>query len=146
VRAQPPGAKLVVDGQPQAGDFWSARLPRDGTVHELRVYLEGHVPARILFVDAPPPLDVTLEPLPAPSPPEPAGEPEAAAAELDAPASPRPAASEREVRSPVRRRAPRAASPPAAERSPDAAQARKRKPFVQIIGDGASNAARDRGL
>jgi hypothetical protein len=150
VRVHPPGATLEVDGRKLAADYWSARLPRDGTVHELRVTAAGHMPARILFIDAAPPLDITLEPLPAPS----VSEAEAPDVEpivpIVAETMPAPAVADvpRGTRPAPRRRTPVRAAAPAREPErplPSASSAaRKKKPFVQIIGDSASRAASDR--
>jgi hypothetical protein len=151
VRVHPPGATLEVDGRKLAVEYWSARLPRDGTMHELRVTAAGHMPARVLFIDVAPPLDITLEPLPAPSASEldaPEAEP-AVPAVLETTPAPPPAAHAPRGASPAPRRRPlvRTVAPaPNAERplqvTPGAA--RKKKPFVQIIGDSAARAAGDR--
>jgi hypothetical protein len=148
VRVHPPGAALEVDGRKLAAEFWSARLPRDGTVHELRVTAAGFMPARVLFVDAPPPLDITLEPLPGQRPlalePSDAELPSPAAVADEAPA-PQVAEVQRVARPASRRRNPMraAAADPGVERpvQPTSNTTRKKKPFVQIIGDSAARAA-----
>ncbi len=60
---KPANAEIWLDGEraPEAGI--RALLPRDGSVHEVRVTASGHVPTRILFRDAPPPAELQLEPL-----------------------------------------------------------------------------------
>lgn len=69
VRVEPAEAELWLDGQPVGRGSFETVLVRDGVVHELRVSATGHVPARILFLGAPPPRELQLEPLPvAPTP------------------------------------------------------------------------------
>lgn len=142
VRVHPPGATLEVDGRKLGVEYWSARLPRDGTVHELRVTAPGHLPARVLFVDAAPPLDITLEPLPRPSEPDLDGaEPPSPVVERAAGLSPPAAVAEGAARPGSRRRqAVRAAAASSAAEPLPRAAGRKKKPFVQIIGDSARGA------
>jgi hypothetical protein len=128
VQAHPMGATLQVDGHDLGTSFWQARLPRDGASHELRVTAAGFVPARILFVDTPPPADVHLDPLPPPAMlPVVNAEPSAPAAPSQA-VAPRPrrrATAARQSRDSAARSAP----------PPDLQAIRKKKPQVQIIDD-----------
>lgn len=121
LRPHPPEAQMELDGRAIGSGFWSTRLPRDGTLHELRVTLEGYVPLRILFIDTPPPLDVRLDPLP------PADEEEV---EEMAPR-------EERTRPGYRRRA---ASERATQGTPST-RARRRRPYVQIIEEKAADPA-----
>jgi hypothetical protein len=100
-------------------------------LHELRVSAAGFVPARILFVDAPPPLDIRLEPLPPPRLAEPATPAEEAAAAPAAEASESPPPSTWSER---RASAARRKSTSSGRRVLEVpASATKKKPFVQII-------------
>jgi hypothetical protein len=138
VRVVPADATLEVDGRRIGSGSWTTRLPRDGMLHELRISAEGFVPARILFVDTAPPLDVRLDPLPLPpAPAEAAPElPEAAPAQHQSV----PLAARRKPSS----RKPVATARAAAEVSPEPAprpSSPKRKPYVQLIdADGAATA------
>jgi hypothetical protein len=154
VRSSTPGASLEVDGRQLGVGYWSARLPRDGVLHELRVSAPGHLPVRVLFVDAPPPLDIALEPLPLPKPVELDVEhgrdvvlaaPDVETRQPMAIPDSRAAATERVPRGPSRKRVSRNAAPPEPERvfSTAASLPRKKKPFVQIIEDGARRHALD---
>jgi len=137
VRVVPADATLEVDGRRIGSGSWTTRLPRDGMLHELRISAEGFVPARILFVDTAPPLDVRLDPLPLPPVAEAAPElPEAAPAQ---PAS-APLASRRKPSW----RKPLAAARVATDVSPEPAprpSSPKRKPYVQLIDAEAAGAA-----
>lgn len=82
VRAQPPNATIELDGRSVAHGSWTERLPRDGAVHELHVSAEGFVPLRTIFLDAPPPAHIRLEPLPT-APPAASGGVEPVAALVD---------------------------------------------------------------
>jgi hypothetical protein len=66
VRAYPPDAALEIDGLAVGTGHWFARFPKDGATHELRITAPGFIPARILFIDTPPPLQVRLDALLAP--------------------------------------------------------------------------------
>jgi serine/threonine-protein kinase len=44
IRASPPGARILVDGQPEAGNPAVGRRPRDGAVHVVRVEAPGFEP------------------------------------------------------------------------------------------------------
>lgn len=115
VRVDPAEAELWLDGQQVGRGHYETVLERDGAVHELRVSADGHVPARILFLDAPPPPELRLEPLPAYVTPRAATAP---TAEQPQPASP-------VVGEPVRgRKRPALRSP--ARREPGRALARAR--------------------
>jgi hypothetical protein len=145
LRAQPPHAMLELDGTDIGAGNWTARFPRDGAPHELRITAAGFVPARILFIDSPPPSEVQLEPMPAPALPV-APEVEAAASLAKDTAS----ATAKAVPPTPRRRVPRrgaTASPRRAEPKlvrpePSIASSppQKKKPQVQII-DGEALAA-----
>jgi hypothetical protein len=65
LQVEPPGAEIVLDGAHIATGSFTTRLPRDGASHELRVSAPGFIAARIWFVDAAPPKELQLEPLPA---------------------------------------------------------------------------------
>jgi hypothetical protein len=65
IRTYPLEAEVRVDGRVVGRGVWTANMPRDGAIHELRVSADGFVPTRIVFVDTSPPLDIRLEPLPA---------------------------------------------------------------------------------
>ena len=138
VQAHPIGATLQVDGHDLGTSFWQSRLPRDGAPHEIRVTAAGFVPARIVFVDTPPPADVHLDPLPLPLPPptwqtvnaEPSAP--AAGSQSVAPRPRRRATAARQSRG----SAPTAAlSGPSLGPVPDLQPPRKKKPLVQIIDD-----------
>lgn len=144
---EPPDAELWLDGVRVGTGRLRRELSRDGTHHELRVVLGGFAPTTLLFVDAPPPAFIRLEPLGLP-PSAPVAEPSSA---------PPPAAAPRplESRAAVRAAAPEAAAPrprrgPAANAakgsrppSPDrggsarAASQRPSAPRIQIIGEDA---------
>ncbi|HTV18942.1 MAG TPA: DUF4388 domain-containing protein [Polyangiaceae bacterium] len=60
--------------EPRHAEFWldgvrlgvgrlKQELPRDGKPHSLRIAAEGYAPTTLLFVDAPPPRHIALEPL-----------------------------------------------------------------------------------
>lgn len=84
IRVEPAQAEIWLDGQQVGHGHFETMLARDGAVHELRVSATGHVPTRVLFLDAPPPGELRLEPLPAPAAPRAAPAP---APELERPAS-----------------------------------------------------------
>jgi uncharacterized protein DUF4388 len=63
VRTYPADAALEIDGLAVGAGHWFARYTKDGATHELRITAPGYIPARILFVDTPPPLQVRLDPL-----------------------------------------------------------------------------------
>jgi hypothetical protein len=132
VQAHPLGATLQVDGHDLGTSFWQSRLPRDGSPHEIRVTAAGFLPARIVFIDTPPPAEVHLDPLPPPAPTL-----QTANAEPQAPAqasqtvAPRP---RRRATRQSRDSAARAVSAPSIP-SPDLQPAWKKKPQVQIIDD-----------
>ena len=132
VRAYPLDAALEVDGRDLGAGFYRTRMPRDGTLHELRITAAGFIPARILFVDAPPPLDVRLDPLPVPR----LAEPSEASALLPNDAGDQPITwSERRASAARRKAATRSAEPATSRRASEGATAsnNKKKPFVQII-------------
>jgi uncharacterized protein DUF4388 len=114
VRAYPPEAALEIDGLAVGTGHWFARFSKDGATHELRITAPGFIPARILFIDTPPPLQVRLDPLVAPPP--------AAAA---APAAPTLAAA-REL--------------PGGARSRKKPGSPRKRPYVQIIDGDAPSA------
>jgi transposase-like protein/predicted RNA-binding protein YlxR (DUF448 family) len=62
---EPSNAELWLDGRHAASGQLSILLPRDGRAHELRVFAEGYLPAHLLFVDTPPPVEICLEAIPA---------------------------------------------------------------------------------
>jgi hypothetical protein len=122
---EPAGAEIWLDGQPVGRGQYETVLERDGVAHELRASASGHVPARVLFVDTPPPRELRLDPLPEP----PVAPHSAAAVDSRPPASP--AASEPSrgrkrplLRAPVKREAPR---------PPQRARAASEAPRVQLI-------------
>lgn len=125
VHVEPPRARLELDGQSVGVGHWSARLRRDGALHELRVSADGFVPARVLFVDTAPPLDIHLEPLPAATE---GGQRDVGTTSAGAP-EPAPAALEREAA------ARRSSVTPRRERATKGTSRAKRKPYVQIIED-----------
>jgi hypothetical protein len=132
VRAYPLDATIEVDGRDIGSGIYRTRLLRDGTLHELRVSAGGFVPARILFVDAAPPLDIRLDPLPAPRIAEPAEDEAAPAAAVGAQPQAEPSTwSERRASAARRKNAAR--SEMSAGRRDVPASATKKKPFVQII-------------
>jgi len=67
LRIEPAGAEIVLDGSHIATGSFATRLPRDGSSHELRVSAPGFIDTRIWFIDAAPPRQLRLEPLPAPT-------------------------------------------------------------------------------
>jgi hypothetical protein len=64
LQVAPAEAEIWLDGQQVARGHFETVLARDGVVHELRVSASGHVPTKILFLDAPPPRELRLDPLP----------------------------------------------------------------------------------
>ncbi len=139
LQVQPAEAELWLDGQLVGQGRLDALLPRDGQVHELRLNAPGHVPAKLWFVDAPPPRQLQLDPLPEPASsqqPEalPASEPLAPAAS-EAPRARKRAAARslprREAVRPVQR--PRAASSVPASSAPASSAPASSAPRVQII-------------
>jgi hypothetical protein len=117
VRTYPPDAALEIDGLAVGAGHWFARYTKDSATHELRITAPGYIPARILFVDTPPPLQVRLDPLLAPpaTPPTPSAASEVSAAERDVSSSAR------------------------AERQRKKPGPQRRRPYVQIIdGDAPS--------
>jgi hypothetical protein len=64
IQVAPAEAEIWLDGQQVARGHFETVLARDGVVHELQVSASGHVPTRILFLDAPPPRELRLDPLP----------------------------------------------------------------------------------
>jgi hypothetical protein len=64
IQVTPAEAEIWLDGQQVARGHFETVLARDGVVHELRVSSSGHVPTKILFLDAPPPRELRLDPLP----------------------------------------------------------------------------------
>lgn len=143
VRPYPPEASVDFDGRGVGVGYWATRLPRDGAVHEVRVSRTGFVPAKILFVDAAPPLDVRLDPLPLLLVPQPLGVEDPGARPLDVAA--RPASQQRAWPAPTRNKAAvRAAEPTSAlTRSIKPASSSKKRPYVQIIEPEAPSARRD---
>jgi hypothetical protein len=134
-------ATLQVDGHDLATSRWQTRLPRDGVPHELRVSAAGFMPARILFIDTPPPTDVHLEPLAPPLALAPGVEATAPEASAEAVASrPRRRAT---VSRPSRDLAARGAAPLSARPSAELQLPRKKKPQVQLIDDEPMAAERD---
>lgn len=134
VRAYPLDATLEVDGRDIGSGVYRARLNRDGTLHELRVNAAGFVPARILFVDAPPPIDVRLEPLPAARVAEPTEDAPPATLTSEVEASAEPSTwSERRASAARRKNAARSEASSSRRASAVPASATKKKPFVQII-------------
>jgi hypothetical protein len=144
VSAHPPQATLELDGTDIGPGSWTARFPRDGTPHELRITAAGFVPALIVFIDSPPPAEVHLQPMPAPAPPvAPEGEFAASsasdvtsAATKASPAAAKRRAPRRGGASPARRLDARTVRPEPATALP----LQNRKPQVQII-DGEAIAA-----
>ncbi len=140
LRAYPPEAELEIDGRVAGKGQWTSRFPRDGMLHELRVTAAGHIPARILFIDTPPPLDVHLEPLPAALlaavPPAPVAEAEAEPEALRERPRRRHSAADRGARLVA---AP--AEPPPVVESRKAPAREKRKPYVRVIDVEAERAA-----
>ena len=136
VHAYPREARLELDGRDIGAGEYRTRMPRDGALHELRLSLAGFIPARIIFVDAPPPLDVHLDPLPRPGVAEPAAaepsEPATAASDAEERAEPS-TWSERRA-SAVRRKSPRPIEAAASRRVDGVLGVARKKPFVQIIG------------
>ena len=136
VRAYPLDATLEIDGQDIGAGFYRTRLPRDGSLHELRVSAAGFIPARILFVDAAPPLDVRLDPLPPARIAEPADGVDGVAAASDADAHSEPSTWSERRASAVRRKSTAHASDAASARrggESTTTASNKKKPFVQII-------------
>jgi hypothetical protein len=136
----PGHAELWLDGVKVGAGRLQRQLPRDGTPHALRIVAAGYAPTTLLFVDAPPPGQIALEPLSSPSAP-PLGAtdaPGSSAAELaTAPAlAGAPRSGARKPNPPPRIK--RVAAPPKAV-EPDgteAAEAAQAKvPRVQIIED-----------
>jgi hypothetical protein len=60
---EPPQAELWLDGEKVGVGRLRRVLLRDGTPHSLRIVAEDHAPTTLLFVDAPPPSHIQLEPL-----------------------------------------------------------------------------------
>jgi hypothetical protein len=60
---EPPHAELWLDGEKVGVGRLRRVLPRDGSPHSLRIVAEAHAPTTLLFVDAPPPSHIELEPL-----------------------------------------------------------------------------------
>jgi uncharacterized protein DUF4388 len=114
VRAYPPDAALEIDGLAVGTGHWFARFSKDGATHELRITAPGFIPARILFIDTPPPLQVRLDALNAP-PTEAAPAPVASGGAL-----------------------PREA--PGAARSRKKPGSQRKRPYVQIIDGDAQSA------
>jgi hypothetical protein len=134
VRAFPLDATLEVDGRDIGPGVYRTRLTRDGSLHELRVSAAGFVPARILFVDAPPPVDIRLDPLPAPGPAEPAEPVEHAVSTSDGDTPAEPSTwSERRASAARRKNATRSEGSGGRRVTEVPASATKKKPFVQII-------------
>jgi len=134
VRAYPLDASLEVDGRDIGSGVYRTRLARDGTLHELRVSAAGFVPARILFVDAAPPSDIRLDPLPVPRAAEPAEPTEGTAQTSDGSSQVEPSTwSERRASAARRKSVTRSEGSSNRRVSEVPASATKKKPFVQII-------------
>jgi hypothetical protein len=67
LQVEPADAEIVLDGAHIATGSFTTRLPRDGSSHELRVSAPGFIDTQIWFIDAAPPRQLRLEPLPAAS-------------------------------------------------------------------------------
>ena len=152
---------------PKSAEFWldgvrlgvgrlRQELPKDGKPHSLRVAADGYAPTTLLFVDAPPPRHIALEPLaratraglgperPSPSPDE-AGLDFAADDPGPGAAAPAPRAGSRRPNPPARAKRAGAPSPPRSERPAQQeteseivesdAPARAGAPQIQIIED-----------
>jgi hypothetical protein len=140
--ASPPEARVQIDGRDVGAGYWSARLPRDGAQHEIRISAAGFVPARILFVDTAPLSDVRLEPLPSP-PLEPGGDGAERPSPRDDGASPAASPTADRVVKPRPRpslAARRTAPPSAPQQGAAGPGPRKKKPRVQIIDVEMANA------
>jgi hypothetical protein len=87
LRVEPAGAEIWLDRDQASIGQLHAELARDGKPHELRVEAPGFQPVTILFVDTPPPRELTLEPDVAAAPRTPAAPGRAGAAPSD-PAAP----------------------------------------------------------
>jgi hypothetical protein len=76
-RVVPSNAEIWLDGRRMGRGEFDAVLDKDGSPHQLRVSAEGYLPTLIMFVDAPPPRELHLQPIPvqlavpAPLPPGP---------------------------------------------------------------------------
>jgi len=60
---EPRNAELWLDGVRLGVGRLKQELPKDGKPHSLRIAAEGYAPTTLLFVDAPPPRQIALEPL-----------------------------------------------------------------------------------
>lgn len=60
---EPSDAELWLDGVRLGVGRLRQELPKDGKPHSLRIAADGHAPTTLLFVDAPPPRHIALEPL-----------------------------------------------------------------------------------
>jgi hypothetical protein len=135
VRTDPVEAELRVDGQFAGRGAWAAKMPRDGSAHELLVSADGFAPVRVIFVDTPPPLEVKLEPQPTVLMPtaevaEPAApQPEDRVSPIDAAPAPRAPAQRRKRVAPASGARGGNPAPP----STKAHRPAKKQPFVQII-------------
>jgi serine/threonine protein kinase len=134
VHVTPPSAALLLDGQEVGVGRYVARLPQDGSSHELRAVANGYLTRSLAFRDEPPPGHVSLTP----STPEPAPAAKTAAKALSArsvpPAQGRPRTS---TRGGVGSKAPNADSTQAREQQPAAAPHvavnEQQRPKVRIV-------------
>jgi hypothetical protein len=60
---EPRNAELWLDGVRLGVGRLRQELPKDGKPHSLRIAADGYAPTTLLFVDAPPPRHIALEPL-----------------------------------------------------------------------------------
>ena len=81
VKVEPSTAGIAVDGVRKGVGSLELELPLDGRVHHLEVTAEGFATQRFSFRDAPPPAEVTLEPIPGRAPAATSGSVSAKAAE-----------------------------------------------------------------
>ena len=127
VRAYPLDATLEVDGRDIGPGVYRTRS-------SCSVSAAGFVPARILFVDAPPPIDIRLDPLPAPPVAEPAEDAPLPALTSEAYSRGEPSTwSERRASAARRKNATRSEASASRRVTEVPASATKKKPFVQII-------------
>lgn len=60
---EPENAEFWLDGVRLGAGRLRQELPKDGKPHSLRIAADGYAPTTLLFVDAPPPRHIALEPL-----------------------------------------------------------------------------------
>jgi transposase-like protein len=67
VRVEPSNAEIWLDQRRVGSGQLDSVLPKDGSTHELRAVADGHLPALVVFLDAPPPSELRLQPIPPPA-------------------------------------------------------------------------------